>query len=156
MMQLLRNEWLALLFRLVLGGVFVYAAFDKIIHPEGFARAVYNYRLIPAVLINLFALFLPWLELFCGMALILGTRVDAAALILGGLLAVFIVAVSINLIRDVDIACGCFTSAPEGRKAGVDLLVQDTVLILMAFHLLFRGPGRWALDRACVESPIAP
>jgi len=155
-MHLLRNEWLGLLFRLVLGGVFVYASLDKIIHPEGFAHAVYNYRLIPAVLVNLFALFLPWLELFCGMALILGMRVDGAALIIGGLLAVFIVAVSINLIRGVDIACGCFTSAPEGRKAGVSLLVQDTVLFLMALHLLLRGPGRWALDQARVESPIAP
>jgi uncharacterized membrane protein YphA (DoxX/SURF4 family) len=154
-MALLRNEWLGLLFRLVVGCVFVYAALDKIIHPAGFARAVYNYHILPAALVNGLALFLPWLEILCGMALILGTRVSGAAALLGGLLLVFLVAVTVNLIRGVDIACGCFTSAPEGRNAGIGLLVQDAVLLLLVLHLLFRGPGRWAMDRACVQPTAA-
>ncbi|MEW5700851.1 MAG: MauE/DoxX family redox-associated membrane protein [Candidatus Zixiibacteriota bacterium] len=156
MMSILRSEWLGLLFRLILGGVFIYASLDKIVHPAGFAKAVHNYHLLPGSLVNIFAVVLPWLEFLCGAALILGTRVDGATTILGALLVVFLVAVTINLIRGVDIACGCFTSDPQSRKAGFDVIWQDSLLLLMAIHLFFRGPGRLALARRRLPTAMTP
>jgi uncharacterized membrane protein YphA (DoxX/SURF4 family) len=147
-MQLLRNPWLSLIARLVIGSVYAYASLDKIIHPEAFAQIVHNYRILPDSLINIFALVLPWLELVCGMALILGTRVLGASLILSGLTAVFIVAVSVNVARGVNIDCGCFSTSSHARKLGYNLLMQDAVLLLCGLHVLTRGPGHWALDRS--------
>lgn len=147
MTSILKNEWLSLVFRLVLGAVFVYASLDKIIHPEAFAKSVYNYKILPAGLINVVALFLPWLELLTGAALILGTKVEGASVLIGAMLVVFLVAVISTLARGISIDCGCFTSSSAGRKTGWMLLVQDALLLLLALHLYFRGPGRWALEK---------
>ena len=67
--------------RLVVGMVFVYASLDKIAHPDQFARAVYYYRLLPLPLLHPFALILPWVELVCGLALLLGVFRRGAALV---------------------------------------------------------------------------
>ena len=47
--------------RVILGAVFIYASIDKIRNPEAFAKAVYNYQILPDSLINLTAIALPWL-----------------------------------------------------------------------------------------------
>ncbi|MGB6376886.1 MAG: MauE/DoxX family redox-associated membrane protein, partial [Syntrophobacteria bacterium] len=46
----------ALVLRMVLGCVFIYASLDKIRHPDLFAEAVYNYQLLPEVAVNLVAI----------------------------------------------------------------------------------------------------
>ena len=147
MTNILKNEWLTFTFRLIVGAVFIYASLDKIMHPEAFAKSVYNYKILPAVLINAAALFLPWLELLTGAALILGTKIKGASLIISVLLVVFLVAATSTLIRGISIDCGCFTSSSAGRKTGWGLLVQDAILLLFALHLYVRGPGRLSLDR---------
>ena len=58
--------------RLIIGGTFVYAALDKIMHPDQFARIIYNYHQVPGQLINIFALFLPWVEIISGVLIIVG------------------------------------------------------------------------------------
>lgn len=147
MTNILKNEWLALIFRLIVGAVFIYASLDKIMHPEAFAKSVYNYKLLPPALINITAIFLPWLELLVGAALILGTKVEGASLIISAMLVVFLIAVTTTLIRGISIDCGCFTSSSAGRKTGWALIVQDLALLLLSLHLFFRGPGRFALEK---------
>lgn len=147
MTNILKNEWLALVFRIVVGAVFIYASLDKIMHPEAFAKSVYNYKILPSSLINITALFLPWLELLTGAALILGTKVKGASLLISVMLVVFLVAVTSTLVRGISIDCGCFTSSSAGRKTGWALLVQDAVLLLLALHLYVRGPGRLSLEK---------
>lgn len=68
---------LSIFARLILGGVFVFASFDKILHPASFAEAVYRYQILPDGLINLTAIVLPWLELIVGGFLILGFWIRA-------------------------------------------------------------------------------
>ena len=67
-----RGRFFALMARLILGVIFIYASIDKIFHPAAFAEAVYNYQILPDALINLTAIVLPWLELILGAFLILG------------------------------------------------------------------------------------
>lgn len=148
MTDILKNEWLGLIFRMIVGAVFIYASLDKIMHPEAFAKSIYNYKVLPAGLINLTALFLPWLELLTGAALVLGTKVKGASLIISALLVVFLVAVTSTLIRGISIDCGCFTSSSAGRKTGWGLLVQDVVLLLLCMHLYYRGSGKLSLDKS--------
>ena len=76
---------LMVLSRLFLGGIFVYASCDKILHPVIFAETVYNYQVLPDLLVNITALVLPWVELLVGLALILGLWL-AGALVISNLL----------------------------------------------------------------------
>lgn len=70
--KILSNRYLLLGLRLVLGAVFVWAAWHKIADPGGFARDIYNYRMLPEETINLMAIIMPWLELVCGIFIIIG------------------------------------------------------------------------------------
>lgn len=143
-----KHDWLLTIVRLIAGGFFVYASLDKIIHPEAFAKIVHNYRILPGGLINIFAIVLPWVELFCGMALMLGTRVKGASAILSALLVVFIVAVISAMARGIKTDCGCFSTSGDGaRKVGMPLLIEDAALLFMVLLVWAKGAGRWAMDR---------
>ncbi len=126
-----------LLLRLVIGVTFVYASLDKIANPEGFAQAIFYYRMLPAVLLHPFALYLPWLELVAGLALILGVARRGSALLIALMTAMFIVAIMAALARGLDISCGCFDT-DSGHSVGADLLWRDALLLAGCFLLLFQ------------------
>jgi uncharacterized membrane protein YphA (DoxX/SURF4 family) len=133
------NRCVELVCRLLVGGVFVYASFDKILHPTEFAMVVYNYQILPLPLSNLLAMSLPWLELFTGLALIIGTWRAEASFLLGSLLVVFIVALTVNVYRGVDIDCGCLTLSGGGRGISLVTIAQDVVLLAAAVVVFLRA-----------------
>ena len=148
MKRWIEKPWVELVCRLVLGAVFVYASIDKILHPVEFAKVVYNYQMLPVPLSNLLAMILPWLELFAGLALIVGVLVTESALLTSGLLIVFIFALSINLYRGLDVECGCL-SLSGGRSIGLLTVVEDVFLLLAALVVLRRsGSGEDPEDRS--------
>ena len=57
------------LFGIVLGGLFVYAGFQKLLHPYEFAEAVMAYQLLPLSLVGLVVAVLPWVEIAAGLCL---------------------------------------------------------------------------------------
>ena len=123
--------------RLILGAVFIYASFDKIIHPAAFAEAVYNYQILPDDLINLSAVVLPWAELLLGIVLIAGFWMPGAVALSTLLLTIFMGAMVFNFARGLDISCGCFsTSASEGPMT-VWTILRNAVFLLLAVYLLF-------------------
>ena len=137
MRRLLDNRWLVLGCRLLLGAVFVYASWDKIQHPAAFAKQVYNYQMLPVVPSNLFAMTLPWIELFAGVALIIGVLKRESSLLLSILLVFFIGAISVNLYRGVNLDCGCFSTAEgEGRSIGLHTVAQDVGLLAAGLVVL--------------------
>jgi putative oxidoreductase len=149
----LTHPWLTIRVQLALGAIFVIAAIPKIADPPSFAHMIYNYRLVPASLINVSALVMPWVELLAGLALILGIWKAAARNIIGILLAIFIIAISINLSRDNAIDCGCFNVADRGKTheqrifdMKVDV-VRDLGMLLMVAQLW------WAEKRRLDEPP---
>lgn len=139
----IRHPALTLVCRLIVGGIFVLASFHKILDPQSFASAIYNYKLFPPSSINGLAILLPWVELLAGMALILGVKIRGAALILSGLLASFAVVLVINLSRGLDIACGCFSS--EGGKITSWYILRDLSLLSAALQVLFFDRGKYRL-----------
>lgn len=131
----LLGRWLALGFRLYLGGVFVYASVYKIGYAAEFAESVASYQIIPALAVNIVALVLPWLELICGAMLVLGIRVRTVSAMLGAMLVVFCVAVAVNLVRETPIDCGCFHALEE--RMSWKTLVRDLIWLGMAVHVYF-------------------
>jgi uncharacterized membrane protein YphA (DoxX/SURF4 family) len=127
--------------RVVLGLVFLLYGLDKVSQPDVFARSIANYRLLPEVFVNLMAVVLPWIEVLCGLLLIFGQWIRSAALVSGFLLVVFVIAVSITLVRGLDIHCGCFNTN-AGRKIGMKLLGEDLLLLGMSFVLILKGRDR--------------
>ncbi len=104
------RPYLALAARLYIGGIFIYAGLNKINYSAEFAEIIASYQMIPDWSVNFTAVILPWAELICACLLIIGLRSKSAAAILAGMLAVFSLAIAVNLMRDIPIGCGCFTS----------------------------------------------
>lgn len=143
--RFLHNDYLGLVVRLAVGIIFVYASIDKIAQPGQFARIVYNYHLLPGELVNLMAIIMPWIELFCGAFLILGIYKEGSVLILNVLVLVFIVAVGVNLFRGVDLECGCFTVSSKAKGAVLGLLIRDIGLLILTIYLFFNRSRRFCL-----------
>ena len=137
--KILSNKYLVFAARLILGAVFIYASLEKIQNPGGFAQAIYNYRMVPESLINIMAIVLPWLELICGILIIVGVFVRGSALLIGAMLAVFIVALSSALLRGLDISCGCFTLEGGRGIAGKTLIEDILLMICVGIALIYGG-----------------
>ena len=134
--------------RLALAGVFIYASWTKIDEPVAFARAVANYRILPFECIGPVAIVLPMVELLSGLALVFTKWSREAALLIFGMMAVFLVGLTQAAVRGLDISCGCF--GPEeatGRAAIVQTIVRDLLLLVPTVWLLVR-PGGWLFGRA--------
>jgi len=143
--RFLTHPWLTIRVQIALGAIFVIAALPKIADPPSFAHMIYNYRLVPSSMINISALAMPWVELLAGLALILGVWKTAARNVVAIMLAVFIIAISINLFRDNAIDCGCFNVADRGKTheqrifdMKVDVF-RDLGMLLMVGQLWWAG-----------------
>jgi hypothetical protein len=130
--------------RLLLGAVFIVAAVPKIADPPSFAHMIANYRILPLPLVNPLALFLPWVEILSGIALVLGIFRKTAATFVGALLLVFIAAIGVNLARDRAVQCGCF-DVHAAEKSHDELiremrwvLIRDAGLLTVVAFLLMR------------------
>jgi uncharacterized membrane protein YphA (DoxX/SURF4 family) len=144
LVSIISNKYLVFAIRLVLGIVFIYAAIHKIAHPGDFAQDIYNYRMLPDTFINFMALTLPWLEIICGVLIIVGVFTRGSALLIGFMLLVFIIAISFALLRGLDISCGCFSSGGENTGHGIalDLLFRDILMFAGSLIvLIYAGPA---------------
>ena len=142
-----KNNWIELIARWILGITFIYASYHKIISPGDFAKIIYGYDLLPDVLINLIAIILPFVELFSGLALILGIYPVSAVLIVNGMLLTFIIALSINLVRGHEFDCGCFSFGKTGYSSSVlQLLVRDIMYFFLGLQVFFYNRRRkWCI-----------
>jgi uncharacterized membrane protein YphA (DoxX/SURF4 family) len=129
----------ALICRLTLAIIFFYAGIEKIINPQEFAVAIYNYQLLPDCIINMLAAVLPWLEVMIAVSLVIGIYARGAALISALLFLIFATALTINLVRGLDISCGCF-GASLGNISWL-YLARDLSLFCMSVFVLIYDRG---------------
>lgn len=125
--------------RVMIGIVFIYASYTKIIDPDKFARSIENYHFMPFGLENTIAIILPWLELFIGLGLIFGVMIDGASMITGGLLFLFILLVLQAILRGFNIECGC--GLKEGELVGWSKVFENSFL-LAASYLVYNQKNR--------------
>jgi len=147
MKRIISNDYVTMLLRLYFGGLFIYASLDKIASPEQFARIVFNFHILPGSLVNIFALILPFTELVAGVGVIIGFLYRGSRDYLMLLTVVFIVAIGINVVRGVNLECGCFTVSSGAKSAGLQLIVRDLLYLAPGLFLLASRSRRWMLDR---------
>lgn len=122
--------------RIILGLIFIFASWDKVLEPSAFSEVVANYQILPEVLVAPTAIFLPWLELTCGFCLVANRWTGGSAIIVTALIVIFTAAIGFNIYRGMDVACGCFTldqSAPAGMWL---YLLRDVIFLVMGVTTL--------------------
>lgn len=153
LIKILTHPYLALVFRMYIGGLFVYASMSKISYSAEFADTIASYQIVPYWAVNITAVLMPWLELVCGFLLIIGVRVKSAALLIGAMLAMFTVAIVINLIRGTKMGCGCFSSM-EDEMTWMTVL-RDLLWLGMTAHI-FLYDRAFQLERRFTPQPAPP
>jgi putative oxidoreductase len=98
---------------LVIAGIFIYAGVIKALDPVQFATDIDNYKILPWPISVALAFYLPWLEIFCSLALIFRVLYRGALSILTALILVFTLATIAAKVRGLDITCGCFGHASQ-------------------------------------------
>jgi uncharacterized membrane protein YphA (DoxX/SURF4 family) len=137
---MVKNKTVLFVFRIVLGGLFVYAGIVKVLAPLDFAQNIRNYDLVGQSLSFIAAIVLPWLEILAGAFLIAGIWQRGAALVISGLLAFFIALTIVTMIRGLGVDCGCFGAID--RKAGLSVVLEDLAMLYLGLCILFeRGKG---------------
>ena len=139
----IKSVWLSLFFRLIVGIVFIYAGITKFNSAGEFAHTIQNYQLLPLMFTNLIAIFLPWLEIYCGVFLLIGFFPRSSAVILTFLNSVFIIALLSAYMRDLDIDCGCFG---QSTKVDSSKIIADIFLFLFCVHLIKYPAERFTLN----------
>ncbi|MCP4689189.1 MAG: DoxX family membrane protein [Desulfobacterales bacterium] len=129
------HPWLALILRLYIAGLFIYAGMYKINYTAEFAETIATYRMAPYWSVNFIAVVMPWTELICGILLACGVRVRSAIVVAGALLVMFTIGIVVNLIRDSPISCGCFQTL--GDAISWRTLIRDLIWVAMAAHIYF-------------------
>ena len=137
---------LALLFRFLLGSVFVASGFNKLRLPiSHFAEAIETYHLVGPDISFWMAALIPWFELVAGIFLILGLYTKQSARVIFVMLIVFISALASALIRKLDLSdCGCFGEGVH-LAPSVTLLI-DLCLLIMSASLSFKAKISYSLD----------
>jgi len=127
--------------QIIVGGVFIYAGVIKALDPIRFANDIDNYKILPWMIGVRLAFYLPWLEIFCGLALIARRLYFGGLSILTALVSLFIVATVVDKIRGLDISCGCFGHASKNWSLPAHLAL-DFVLLTLLLLLLGRARGQ--------------
>jgi len=98
---------------LIVAGVFIYAGAIKALDPVQFASDIDNYKIFPWPISVALAFYLPWLEIFCGFALVGRLLYRGALSILMALVLMFTLVTIAAKVRGLDITCGCFGHASQ-------------------------------------------
>jgi len=141
--------------RLAIAGLFMGACIAKIRDPAAFALSVQRYRILSGDWINLVAIILPWIECTTGLAVLFGTarwRAAGAALITG-MLVVFTIAISLNLLRGIEASCGCFSTRADASVSDIWNLVRNVSLIWLSLAVLLDALRSDAPRTASPELP---
>ena len=137
---------IALVLRLLLGAVFVWAGTVKILDSHDFLVSLYSYEIeLPETFLRLVAVILPWIEVICGLVVILGIWQDAGLDLISLLLVIFILATGQAWVRGLEISCGCFGSRVEETtflgSVGFAFL-RNLALLFFAVYLRHVMPHR--------------
>ena len=118
-----------LILALLVGAVFVYAGAVKVMNPLRFASDIGNYAILPWSLGVRLALYLPWLEIVLGLALIFQRLFGGAIVLTGALILVFVGATVWARAHGIDVSCGCFGTASSNLTLTWHLVLNAALMV---------------------------
>ena len=133
--RIFSHRYVALLLRLYIGGLFIYASMYKINYAAEFSETIANYQIIPYWAVNFVAVVHPRIELICGILLVIGIRARSAAMTIIFLMILFSIAITVSLVNNAPISCGCFYTV--GDQISLWTLLRDLIWMLMTLHVFF-------------------
>ena len=139
----MNSIYLIYIIRLVLGAVFIYASYSKILDPVSFSANIHNYGVTSIYIENLISLILPWMELFIGIGLISGFKYEASVDLSIYMMILFIFLITQAYLRGKSIDCGCFFSdinledATTKRFDMLKRILEDIVFLILLFTLKY-------------------
>ena len=125
-------------------GIFIYAGALKALDPVQFAHDIKNFQILPWRISVALAFYLPWLEIFCGVALVFRFFYRGALCILSGLIVIFTLATIAAKVRGLDITCGCFGHASQ-HWSFPSHLVTNLGILAALLALFFQSARRKAV-----------
>jgi uncharacterized membrane protein YphA (DoxX/SURF4 family) len=159
--------------RILLGCIFIYAGYSKILLPNkfywpwpmlrfsvsanlsNFAFQVESYKILSPAAVTFFSNVLPFAELALGLLLLIGWRLRIWATLASLLLLTFLAAVTRAYIFHLDINCGCFAT-PE--PVSLKKILEDSSMVLLAILMTIfafqeaRKPHPWSATEAAAQT----
>ncbi len=158
--RIVMSKYTAFVLRIYVGCFFLYASTSKIPYPAQFAEATANYRLVPYWFLNPGAVILPWIELVCGLFLIIGFLSRASAILIGSMVILFNIMVLVNMYWGAPITCGCFDTV--GEPIGWKKIIENAVILIFTIQIyyfdrlfIFRRGGLADPARTRIATPAA-
>jgi putative oxidoreductase len=158
----------------VLAGIFIFAGLSKILDldrfiadlqqlqfasaladlrnlspasPAEFASGIDNFKILPWPVSVALAFYLPWLEIFCALALVFRFLYRGALAILSASIVVFTLGILAAKVRGLDITCGCFGHASQHWSFPAHLVTNLAILAGLLL-LSFKATSRNRLQNA--------
>ena len=144
-------DWIGLVARLIIGGMWTYAGALKITNLEANLVAVEAYQLpIPAGLEKAIGYAQPPIELAVGIMLLLGFFTRINALLTAIAMIAFIGGISWAWSKGLEIDCGCFSTGgelpPNVEPTYLLDILRDVGFLILAGYLIWRPHSKFALD----------
>jgi len=143
------KEWLGLVVRLVVGGVWIAAAAVKLPDPAQSVAAVRAYELLPSSVVPTVGQLLPVVEVVVGLTLVLGLLTRGSAVVSALLYAAFIVGIASVWARGITIDCGCFGGGgfdPDATSKYPWEIARDVAILVGSLFLVWLPATRLSLD----------
>jgi uncharacterized membrane protein YphA (DoxX/SURF4 family) len=153
------------LLRWFLGLLFVWAAVSHLANPVESLGSIYAYQLsFPESWLKLAAVVLPWIELMCGLLLLVNVWPETALVGTAALTVLFLLVTGQAWARGLNISCGCFNLSVLGISKTNPALVKFVESVGFAFfrnivltsicYFLLRS--HWLDLKAAVATPQKP
>jgi uncharacterized membrane protein YphA (DoxX/SURF4 family) len=124
------EPWILRLLAVLFGGTFIYAGVLKASDPGLFLIDVRSFDMLPDPYAAWLAISLPWLEIFAGLAVVMGVFRASGLLVLNLLLIVFFIAIGWAWHLGIDIKCGCFGKS-DAASNYTWLFTRDGILLAL-------------------------
>ena len=126
-------EIAAVVLRVVMGGIFIYAGYVKLAEPwQLFAAGIADYEVVPMWAAKFLAHTLPWFEVLIGLLLIAGRWLRTSTVSITLLLVVFFSLMVRAFVGGKEINCGCFG---PNELISWKTLVRDGSLLAVSLFL---------------------
>lgn len=135
-----------------MGAIFIYAGYSKIIDIPLAELSVESYQIFPREIAHVIGIALPLVELALGLLLLLGVGTRIVAVLLSGMLVLFIAGIASLWIRGINTQCGCFGGSliPAGEPNFALEIGRDLLMLVATAWLVL-----WPRTYFAVEDLLA-